>query len=29
MMKGYPFPPSIDNKVLLEGNKCKPGLVKN
>jgi hypothetical protein len=29
MPKGYPLPLSIDNKSLLEGNKCKPNLVKN
>ncbi len=29
MMKGYPFPQSIDNKILLEGSKCKPNLIKN
>jgi hypothetical protein len=29
MCKGYPLPPSIDNKALLEGNKCKANLVKN
>jgi len=29
MPKGSPLPLSIDNKPLLEGNKCKPNLVKN
>lgn len=29
MPKGYPLPPLIDNKVLLEGNKCKNNLVRN
>lgn len=29
MHKGYPMPPPIDNKPLLDGNKCKPNLVKN
>ena len=29
MAKGYPFPPSIDNKVLLDGAKCKLNLVRN
>ncbi len=29
MPKGYPLPLSIDNKYLLDGNKCKPNLVKN
>ncbi len=29
MPKGFPLPLSIDNKVLLDGNKCKPNLVKN
>lgn len=27
--KGYPFPGSIDNKVLLDGQKCKSNLQKN
>ena len=27
--KGYPIPPAIDNKDLLENNKCRPNLVKN
>lgn len=29
MPKGFPLPPPIDNKSLLEGNKCKPNLVRN
>ena len=29
MPKGYPLPLSIDNKVLLDGNKCKANLIKN
>lgn len=29
MSKGYPLPPFIDNKSLLEGNKCKNNLKKN
>lgn len=29
MPRGHPLPPPIDNKTLLEGNKCKPNLVKN
>ena len=29
MPKGYPLPPSIDNKSLLEGNKCKSNLIRN
>lgn len=29
MPKGFPLPPAIDNKPLLDGNKCKPSLVRN
>jgi|JI9StandDraft_2_1071091.scaffolds.fasta_scaffold154524_1 hypothetical protein len=29
MSKGYPLPLSIDNKCLLEGNKCRNNLVRN
>jgi hypothetical protein len=29
MPKGHSFPLTIDNRVLLEGNKCRPNLVKN
>jgi hypothetical protein len=29
MCKGHPLPLSIDNKLLLDGNKCKSNLVKN
>lgn len=29
MPKGYPLPLSIDNKVLLNGNKCKKDLTRN
>lgn len=27
--KGYPLPGPIDNKSLLDGQKCKPDLKKN
>jgi len=29
MPKGHPLPLSIENRILLDGNKCKPNLVKN
>lgn len=29
MPKGHPMPPPIDNKPLLEGNKCKPNLTRD
>ena len=27
--KGYPFPGSIENKILLENGKCKKNLIRN
>ena len=27
--KGHPFPGPIDNKSILDGNKCRPNLIKN